>query len=268
MADLAESRGDQGQDSSSEVFAGKVVLVTGAGRGLGREYARLCAAEGASVAVADIDEDGAQETVELIGQRSIGSTAIAVFVDVTSPESTVSMVAKVRHHLGDVGILVNNAGIWGDLEPAPLMQISPDYWDLVIGVNLKGALLCTQAVVDSMRAKRWGRIINISSMGAYMASGAYGVSKLGLNQLTWAMASELGADGITVNAVAPGPIDNEATQRQVPPAGIQKMIEGTAIKRMGDAEDLFGMIRYLSSDSAAWVTGQTFMVNGGFSTRF
>ena len=136
-----------------------------------------------------------------------------------------------------------------------------------MAVTLRGPLLCAQSVVEPMRARRWGLIINISSMGAYMPSGVYGVSKLGLNQLTYALAVELGTDGITVNAVAPGPIDNAATRSQLPESAIEKMRSGTAVKRMGTADDLFGMLRYLSGTGADWVTGQTFMVNGGFSSR-
>ena len=246
----------------------RVVIVTGAGRGIGREYARMFAAHEAAVAVIDIDLEGAVETVEIINEESPNSDVIYISVDVTDAQSVQMMSEKVKTRFGSIGILINNAGIWGDLEKTRLMEITPKYWDLVMAVNLKGALLCSQAVFESMRLKGWGRIINISSMGAYMSSGVYGVSKLALNQLTWALACELGTAGITVNAVAPGPIDNDATRRQVPATGMEKMINGTAVKRMGNASDIFGMIRYLASDDAEWVTGQTFMVNGGYSTRF
>ncbi len=247
-------------------FDGRVVIVTGAARGLGREYASFFATEGASVVVADIAADAATATAADIALTTKGRL-IAVGVDVADPTSTVALAERTVAELGRVDVLVNNAGIWGDLERMSLIDTPDAYWDTVMGVNVKGALLCTQAVAPTMRRQRSGRIINISSMGAYMPSGVYGVSKLALNQLTYALASELGPDGITVNAVAPGAIDNEATQRQVPPAGMEKMIAGTFMKRAGTASDVFGMIRYLASDAAAWVTGQTFLVNGGFNTR-
>jgi 3-oxoacyl-[acyl-carrier protein] reductase len=254
-------------DRGRRSVSGRVVVVTGSGRGLGRDYARLLAGEGAAVAVADIDGAAAEKTAAAIASDISGSTVLPLVVDVTDPASTGAMARSVASELGDTEILINNAGVWGDLEPTPLTETSPDYWDLVMGVNLKGALLCSQAVVGPMRAAGWGRIINISSIGAYMPSGVYGVSKLALNQLTYALATELGPDGITVNAVAPGPIDNEATRNQLPESAIEKMVNGTAVKRMGDAEDLFGMIRYLATDEAQWVTGQTILVNGGFNAR-
>lgn len=253
--------------SSSSAVADRVVIVTGAARGLGRDYARFLAADGAKVALADVQTDAVEAAVaELIADQP-GAEVLAVTVDVTDPGSTVAMADSVLKRWGTIDILINNAGIWGDLEAAPLSSTTPEYFDLVIDVNLRGPLLCTQAVLAPMRDQGWGRIINISSMGAYMPSGVYGVSKLGLNQMTFTLATELGPDGITVNAVAPGPIDNEATRSQVPSAGIEKMIKGTALKRMGTSLDLYGMIQYLAGTQADWVTGQTFLVNGGYNSR-
>jgi len=243
----------------------KVAIVTGAGRGLGREYAQSFAREGAAVVIADVDNDSAQAAAADI--REGGGRCIAVTVDVTDAASVGEMVAATVAEFGGVHVLVNNAGIWGDLERAKLTEIDPGYWDFVMAVNLKGPLLCSAAAVPAMREQGWGRIVNIASIGAWRPSGVYGVSKLGLIQLTYAMATEVGGDGITVNAIAPGTIDNEATQRQVPPAVIERLVSQNAVKRAGTAADMYGMIRYLCSDDAAWVTGQTFAIDGGFTFR-
>ncbi|HEY4332989.1 MAG TPA: SDR family oxidoreductase [Ilumatobacteraceae bacterium] len=248
------------------MFDGKVAIVTGAARGLGHDYAVRFAADGAAVVLADQLADAAEEAAAKI--RANGGKALAVVTDVTDPASTKAMAEAALAEFGRIDVLVNNAGIWGDYERAPLESVSLDYWNLVLAVNLTGPLLCSQAVLPTMAAQKWGRIINISSMGAHMASGVYGVSKLGLNQLTFAMATEVGVNGITVNAVAPGTIANEATQRQVDAAPLQGLIGKNAIKRAGTSDDLYGAIRYLASDDAAWVSGQTIVVNGGFSSRF
>jgi 3-oxoacyl-[acyl-carrier protein] reductase len=245
---------------------GKVAIVTGAARGLGRDYARMFAAEGARVVVADIREAEAGQTATSINDGN--GEAIAQRLDVADAASARAMAAATVEAFGRIDILVNNAGIWGDLQSKPCLDTEPDYWDLVMAVNLKGPLLCAQAVAPDMKKNGWGRIINMTSMGALMRGGAYGASKLALNHLTFSLSNEVGAFGITVNAVGPGATYNEATQNQVPKPVFDMLVQQAAIKRPGTSADQFGAIRYLCSDDAAWVTGQTLYVNGGFNTSF
>jgi NAD(P)-dependent dehydrogenase (short-subunit alcohol dehydrogenase family) len=237
----------------------RVAVITGAASGIGHATAQRFVAAGAQVVLLDRDD---------AGRAAQDLSATALRVDVSDEQAVANAMSSVAAEHGRIDILVNNAGIWGDYQRAPLAEVDLGYWDRVLAVNLTGPLLCSQAVLPTMRAQQWGRIVNISSMGAHMASGVYGVSKLALNQLTFALATEVGNDGITVNAVAPGTIDNEATQRQVDAGPLQMLIAKNAVKRAGTADDLYGAVRYLASDEAAWVTGQTLLVNGGFSARF
>jgi 3-oxoacyl-[acyl-carrier protein] reductase len=243
----------------------RVAIVTGAGRGLGREYAGLFSAEGRRVLLADQDGDGVEAAAAEI--RAAGGEAIAVQADVTDVEQTKAMADAALSAWGRIDILVSNAAVWGDLVPSPVTEIDPDYWDFVLAVNVKGPLLCARAVLPAMREAGWGRIVNISSMGAYMRGGAYATSKAAVNHLTWNLAHEAG-DGITVNAVAPGGVFNEATKSQVTEAGFDALIAGCIVKRPATAADVFAAIRYLSADDAGYVTGQVLLVNGGFNTRF
>src|SRR5689334_23117781 len=145
---------------------GKVAIVTGSARGLGRDYAEMFARDGARVVVADILTDLGEQTAQAI--RDSGGSALAVALDVTDLNSARSMAERAASAFGRIDILVNNAALWGDLQSTPCLETPPDYWDKVMAVNLKGPLLCAQAVVPHMKANNWGRIINISSMGALM----------------------------------------------------------------------------------------------------
>lgn len=244
---------------------GKVVIVTGSARGLGRDYAEFFAREGASVVVADKLTEQAAEAAEKI--NAAGHQALSVPLDVTDLAAAREMAQRTVEKFGRIDGLINNAGIWGDLNMSPVLKTDPAYWDLVMAVNVKGPLLCAQAVAPVMKRQKSGRIINISSMGAYMRGGAYCVSKLALNSVTWQLAGELGPYNVTVNGIGPGAIWNEATQRQMRQSqeAFDQLIAMNCIKRPGTSSDIYAAMRFLMSDEAQWVTGQTILVNGGFN---
>ena len=251
------------------VFEGRIAIVTGAARGLGLEYARALAADGAAVILADIDAEGATRAAkELAGT---GARALGVGLDVTDAASADAMVETATRELGGVDILINNAALWGDLEQGDLGILDNDVETVrrVLDVNFVGTFVCSKAVVGAMRARGGGRIVNISSIGAWMPGGPYGVSKLAVNQLTYAAAQQLAADGITVNAVAPGMIDNEATLRQIGAERFQMMMQAMVpAGRGGSAQDMYSAIRWLCSADAGYVTGQVISPNGGSHARF
>lgn len=245
-------------------FDGKVAIVTGAARGLGYDYARFFLQDGARVVMADIQGDAVEESAHVL--QSSGEV-LAVSVDVTSQTSATNMAELAVKAFGRIDILINNAAIWGDLQKISLLEIDPGYWDAVLDVNLKGALLCSQAVIPFMGQRKWGRIINISSGGAYKPGSVYSVSKLALNQLTYSLAQQVADNGITCNAIAPGPIYTEASQRQYPPETFERIVQQGMIKRAGTSKDIYGCLRYLCSDDAEWVTAQILHVNGGAMSR-
>jgi NAD(P)-dependent dehydrogenase (short-subunit alcohol dehydrogenase family) len=251
------------------LFDGKIAIVTGAARGLGRDYAEFLSADGAAVVIADLDAQGAETAAKELG--SAGAQAHAVTVDITDEASALDLVADTARTFGGVDFLVNNAALWGDLEHMGdgVLDNPVDYFRRVVDVNLTGTFIASKAVVPAMRERGGGRIVNISSIGAWMSGGPYGITKLALHQLTYACAMQLAGDGITVNAVAPGMIYNEATQRQVPEEVFAGMVEAMVpLKRAGTSRDMYGAIRWLCSDDAAFVTGQVISPNGGSHARF
>ena len=245
-------------------FDNKVVVVTGAAQGIGEAYAKALAAEGASVVVADLNEDAGAAVVQQI--EAAGGTALFVRTDVSSHESAAALVEAVTAAYGGIDGLVNNAAIYGDMQFDLLISVDWDYYRKFMSVNMDGALVMTRAVYPSMQARGGGSIVNQSSTAAYLYSGFYGLAKVGVNGLTQQLAHEVGGMKIRVNAIAPGPTDTAATRTQAGDAA-QDLVKGLALKRMGQPEDMVGACLFLLSDEASWVTGQIIAVDGGQTFR-
>ncbi len=239
---------------------GKVAIITGSGRGLGKEAAFLFAEEGAKVVVGDINYESAGEVAAAIGEK--GGEAMAVKLDVTDSASIQAMVDKVLERFGSIDVLVNNAGITAD---AQLVKMNEDQWDRVIAVNLKGVYNCTKAIAPIMIARGSGRIINTSSVvGVYGNFGQtnYAATKAGVIGMTKVWARELGRKGITVNAVAPGFTMTEMMST-VPEKILSGIRDKTPLGRLGEPRDIAYAYLYLASDEANFVNGATIQVDGG-----
>jgi 3-oxoacyl-[acyl-carrier protein] reductase len=242
-------------------FDNKVCIVTGSAGGIGEAYARALAREGASVVVADRDADKGKVVADDI--TGGGGTAVFVEVDVADPASTEALAAATVAHFGGIDRLVNNAAIFGGMKLDFLMTVDWDYYRRFMSVNMDGALLCARACYPEIAKRGGGAIVNQSSTAAWLYSGFYGLAKVAVNGITQQLAHEMGGMNIRVNAIAPGPIDTEAARTTVPPAMLDEIVKGLALKRQGTPEDLVGMCLFLLSDEASWITGQIFNVDGG-----
>ncbi|MEO3783677.1 SDR family oxidoreductase [Actinocorallia sp. B10E7] len=245
-------------------FADKVAIVTGAGQGIGETYAKSLAEEGARVVVADLNEEQAVRVAKEI--EAAGGAALAVKVDVSDPGSALAMAAATEEAYGGVDFLVNNAAIYGGMKIESLMKVDLGYYEKFMSVNMNGALHCTRAVYKSMRGRGGGVVVNQSSTAAWMAGGFYSIAKAAINSLTVNLASELGWMNIRVNAIAPGPTDTAAT-RSVVGEMVDPLVQGLMIKRMGTPQDHVGLLHFLLSDEASWVTAQIIAVDGGHIVR-
>jgi NAD(P)-dependent dehydrogenase (short-subunit alcohol dehydrogenase family) len=246
-------------------FTDKVVIVTGAARGLGQEYARQFARRGASVAVSDLRDCG--ETLEIIEQE--GARGLATRTDVSSAESTGEMAEAVVKSFGRIDVLVNNAGLYGSLTFAPFDKLDEQEWDATMNVNVKGIWQCCKAVLPAMKTQKSGSIINISSLAATygMPNGLhYTASKAAVIGATRGLARELGRYKIRVNAVAPNVVNTDATG-EVFQDKKDKILEVTlsqqAIRTPLETQDIVGTVLFLASDHSKLTTGQTIMVDGG-----
>ncbi len=240
---------------------GKNALVTGGSRGIGRAICLRLAEMGAHVFINYVSNPAAaEETMKLITDGG-GTADIAAF-DVADADMAQSAIKTLIKEAGSIDILVNNAGITRD---GLMARMKEDDWDMVLDTNLKGAFLCSKAAARSMMKKRWGRIVNISSVIGFAGNAGqvnYAAAKAGMQGLTKSMAREFATRNITVNAVAPGYIITDMT-RDLPEDIQEKITAGIPLASLGQPEDVAGAVAYLVSDDGAYVTGNTIHVNGG-----
>lgn len=238
-------------------LSGRVALVTGSTRGIGRAIAEALAWSGARVAVVGREEGRAAAAASQIGNEARGFTC-----DVGDVKSVTSLVAAVEENMGGVDILVNNAGLTRD---NILFRIKDDDWDAVIDANLRGAFVAIRAASRGMMKRRWGRIVNIASVVGLVGNKGqanYAASKAGLIGLTKSVAKELASRNVLANAVAPGLIETDMTAAMTAEAraGLSRQVP---LERLGTPADVAGVVAFLASDYAAYITGQVFVVDGG-----
>jgi 2-hydroxycyclohexanecarboxyl-CoA dehydrogenase len=243
-------------------LSGKVAFVTGAGRGIGRGIAQRLREEGCKVALADLDQTGAE-----IAAKEIGGGAIGLAIDVAKLASARTAVDEAERRLGPIDILVNNAG-WDRVEP--FLKNSEETWDKVLAIDLRGPINCCRAVLDSMVARGGGRIVSISSDAGRVGSSGeavYSGAKGGVIAFSKTLAREMARHGITVNCVCPGPTDTPMLQELAThnPKLHDALKRAVPMGRLGKPADIAAAVAFLASDDASYITGQALSVSGGLT---
>jgi 3-oxoacyl-[acyl-carrier protein] reductase len=244
-------------------FKDQVAIVTGSSRGIGRGIALRLASEGCHVIVNGLEQDEIDAVCRQIEEMGTGARAIGVRADVSKAAEVDAIFDAWRHNFDRLDILVNNAGIW---QSTPFYEMSQEEWDRVLGVHLQGFFHCSRRAVDIMMAQRAGTIISISSVSdtrAHERAVAYDAAKGAILAATRAMAVDLGEFGIRVNAVSPGPIYVENWDNFTTPERLEQAAKQLPLRRIGTPKDVSGVVAFLASEDAAFITGQTIYVDGG-----
>ena len=265
---IGDGRSDIGETASSGRLAGRVVLLTGGGSGIGRHYARRFVAEGARVAVADVDFKQATETVDELNDARRLPCAVALEVDVTSEEQVAAMVAETLGAFGTVDVLVNNVGTYPHVE---FDEITLKDWRNVMSVNLDSVFLCSAAVLPTMKEKEAGKIVNVATNLVWVGLAGmvhYIAAKAGVVGFTRALAREVGDHGITVNAIAPGAVappihllDDASMAR------LEAIVSHQSVKWCQRPADLLGAMVFLASEDSDFMSGQVLTVDGGLTNH-
>ena len=241
---------------------GKVAFITGGAIGFGFAFAEALAAEGASIVIAEINMESANQAVAKL--TAAGHRAIAVDCDVADDAAVDTAVAKAIAEFGGIDILINNAGLHLTKYNQPFSALARSDVRALFDVNLMGVVNCSVACLESMRSRGGGNIISISSMASNMSSSPYGVSKLAVRGLTIAFAREFADAGVRVNAISPGLMATESAMADLPEAQVTMIVDQMqAIHRLGSVADIVNMMMFLISDEASFITGETFKVSGG-----